>query len=180
MIRTSSVKLILKFIKVSTVIVACLFLGYALYLVLVNHNILSCKSVEFMVQATFNLIVVLIFLWSACSITKMIQTQIDLVKDDAQYLEINKSRKIAMSHIWLLLIWLLVVASESLIYSAFLLAFTDASCQLPYNINQSWKDLLKIFDWFINYQSWFIPLIWLYWPTKARKQENRSRKLASD
>ena len=31
----------------------------------------------------------------------------------------------------------------------------------------------------MNYQSWFIPLIILYWPTKARKRENRSRVRAA-
>ena len=31
-----------------------------------------------------------------------------------------------------------------------------------------------------NYEFWLVPLIWLYWPTKARKRENRSRKKAID
>ena len=48
-----------------------------------------------------------------------------LVQDDPTYLAINQSRVIAMRHIWLLLIWLLVVAVESLIYSAIVLVQTD-------------------------------------------------------
>ena len=43
-------------------------------------------------------------------------------------------------------------------------------------MKQSWKDLLQTIDRVTNYQSWFIPLIWLYWPTKARKRENRRRR----
>jgi len=44
-----------------------------------------------------------------------------MVQDDPTYLAINKSREIAMRNVWLLLIWLLVVATESLIYSAVVL-----------------------------------------------------------
>ena len=44
----------------------------------------------------------------------------------------------------------------------------------------TWHEILKFFDRTTNYQSWFIPLIWLYWPTKARKLENRTRKRAID
>ena len=31
------------------------------------------------------------------------------------------------------------------------------------------------FSRFFEYQSWFIPLIWLYWPTKTHKQQNMRR-----
>ena len=41
-------------------------------------------------------------------------------------------------------------------------------------------DIIKFIDRTTNYQSWFIPLIWLYWPTKANKRQNRSRKWAID
>ena len=50
------------------------------------------------------------------------------VQDDETYLAINKSREVAMRHIWLLLIWLLVVAIESLTYSAVVLSATEEGC----------------------------------------------------
>ena len=37
------------------------------------------------------------------------------------------------------------------------------------------NSLLQGFSRFFEYQSWFIPLIWLYWPTKTHKQQNMRR-----
>ena len=73
-----------------------------------------------------------------------------------------------MKHIWLLLIWILIVATESLLYSAIILATSAEHCS-PFDLDQNWKDLIETLDRIINYQSWFVPLIWLYWPTTARK-----------
>ena len=43
-----------------------------------------------------------------------------------------------------------------------------------------WADsLVKFQDRFLNYQLWLIVMIWLYWPTPSRKQENRSRMKAA-
>lgn len=84
-----------------------------------------------------------------------------------------------MRNVWLLLIWLLVVAFESFFYSLYILIHVREECY-NWKSSQQLRDILKFVDRTTNLQSWFVPLIWLYWPTKARKRENRSRKQAID
>ena len=183
MIKTYAVKIIIRVLQVSIVVGACFFVGYAVYLVVqesvYNANVLTCQSPEFVIQASLNLAIVIIFLISACSTTKMIRAQIQMSKDDPTFLAINESRRVAMSNVWMLLIWLLVVAVESWSYSFVLLMTSEEEC-LPMDIPQWWKDLIAFVDRELNYQLWFIPLIWLFWPSNTRKKENRSRRRAMD
>ena len=90
---------------------------------------------------------------------------------------INESRKKAMSNVWFLLIWLFIVAIESFIYSLLTLIFYDENC-VPTHIPLFWYNIFTLFDRTTNYQSWFLPMIWLYWPTMSHKQERRSRRKA--
>ena len=83
-----------------------------------------------------------------------------------------------MKNIWFLLIWLTVVAVESFLYSIFSFYLSGDMCE-PEHISQAADSFIEFIDRFLNYQSWFIPLIILYWPTKARKRENRSRVRAA-
>ena len=111
--------------------------------------------------------------------SRLIRAQIDYSKDDRRYLAINESRRAAMCNVWLLLIWLVVAAVESFTYSLAALLTAPEDC-LPEDTSQSWRAILQFVDRTCTFQSWFVPLIWLYWPTKARKRENRSRKRAID
>ena len=77
MIKTSAIKIIIQVLRISTVLGACFFVGYAIYLIVqesvYNKNVLTCQSPEFVIQASLNLAIVIIFLFSACSTTKMIR-----------------------------------------------------------------------------------------------------------
>lgn len=84
-----------------------------------------------------------------------------------------------MSNVWLLLIWLIVVSIESISYNVFELITETRECTTT-AMSEEAHEVLTFIDRIVNYQSWFIPLIWLYWPTQARKQENRSRRKAID
>ena len=84
-----------------------------------------------------------------------------------------------MKNIWILLIWMGVVSLESITYTIIERSFTDSDCY-PHHMSLDTHDIIKFIDRTTNYQSWFIPLIWLYWPTKANKRQNRSRKWAVD
>ena len=84
-----------------------------------------------------------------------------------------------MKNVWFLLIWLAVVSFESIVYNVIVLLTYNDDC-LPIGMSLNAYDIIKMLDRIVSYQSWFIPLIWLYWPTKARKRENRSRKRAID
>ena len=55
-----------------------------------------------------------------------------------------------MKHIWLLLIWILIVATESLLYSAIILATSAEHCS-PFDLDQNWKDLIETLDRIVNY-----------------------------
>ena len=79
-----------------------------------------------------------------------------------------------MQNIWFLLIWLTVVAIEGLLYSILVYYLPGEHCS-PVRISNELDSFFKFFDRFSTYQSWFIPMIYLYWPTKQRKEENRSR-----
>lgn len=85
---------------------------------------------------------------------------------------VHLSRKAAMKNVWMLLIWITVVAIESFLYSILELYLTGQRCE-PIHVSQSTSDFFKFLDRFCGYSSWFIPLIWLYWPTKTHKQQNR-------
>ena len=83
-----------------------------------------------------------------------------------------------MRNIWFLLIWLSVVAFESFLFSLLTYYLSGELCE-PSHVKREVASLLEFIDRFVNYQSWFIPMIILYWPTKARKKENRSRVRAA-
>ena len=77
MVRTSVTKLIVFVTKVSTIVGATFFTLYGIYM-LVEENfehkdVLSFRSPEFIIQASLNMFIVLIFLFSACSTSKMIK-----------------------------------------------------------------------------------------------------------
>lgn len=84
-----------------------------------------------------------------------------------------------MNKVWLLLIWFSFAAVESITYSLVKYIEAREDC-VARDTNADWKTMYQFLDVTINYQSWFIPMIWLYWPTKKRKKENRSRKRAMD
>lgn len=83
-----------------------------------------------------------------------------------------------MRNIWFLLIWLSVVAFESFLFSLLTYYLSGENCE-PIHVKEEVDSFLEFIDRFVNYQSWFIPMIILYWPTKARKKENRSRVRAA-
>ena len=138
---------------------------------------LSCKNTEFTLQSCMLIAVCLLFLFFALKISKVINEQIEFSKNDPEYLAINESRKKAMSDVWFLLIWLLIVSIESLTYSVLTLIFYNDDC-VPSHVSLFWYNIFTLIDRTTNYQSWFIPLIWLYWPTMSHKQERRSRRKA--
>ena len=73
-----------------------------------------------------------------------------------------------MKNVWFLLIWLTVVAVESMVYSMSNFYLSGPKCQ-PLHVSQGLDSFFEFLDRFIGYQSWFIPLIMLYWPTTAHK-----------
>ena len=68
-----------------------------------------------------------------------------------------------------MLIWLGVVSIESISYSIMERNVVNDDCY-PTSMSLNTHDIIKFIDRTTNYQSWFIPLIWLYWPTKANKR----------
>lgn len=111
--------------------------------------------------------------------SRLINSQILASAGEGGFEAINASRKTAMNNVWLLSIWLSVTAIESFTYSLFLLINANENCA-PRNDHEFLRTMLQFTDRMTNYELWLIPLIWLYWPTKARKRENRSRKRAID
>jgi len=83
-----------------------------------------------------------------------------------------------MKKIWILLIWLMVVAISNFVYSILIYYLSGDDCE-PTHISLELDSAFKNLDRFLGYQSWFIPLIWIWWPTKARKRENISRYRAA-
>ena len=110
----------------------------------------------------------------------MIKGQIEASRNDKTFLAINTSRKAAMNNVWFLLIWLFAVAIEGFTFSLTLLLVHGPDCEPVSSSGQTVKEVFQFIDKLFNFQSWFIPMIWLYWPTKARKKENRTRKKAID
>ena len=183
LLESQSVKLTLKILRGFSFFGAACFSAYGCYLIIEKKlndlDVLSCKSNEFVVQSIFLIVLVTVFFICAVKITKLINAQISASEDDPQFLATNQSRKVAMDHIWLLLIWLIVVAVESFAYSLTLLLEANEDCS-PKHVDQEWPNYIQFLDRVTNYQSWFAPLIWLYWPSKARKRENCSQKKARD
>ena len=83
-----------------------------------------------------------------------------------------------MNNIWILLIWLTVVTVEAFLYSFFKFTLSGPYCN-PTRISLGLNAFFEYLDRFSNFQSWFFPLMWLYWPTKTRKEENRKRRKAA-
>ena len=73
-----------------------------------------------------------------------------------------------MKNIWVQLIWITIVTIESFLYSICKYYLTGEDCA-PQHVSNSANSFIELFDRFCEYQSWFIPLIWLYWPTKTHK-----------
>ena len=82
-----------------------------------------------------------------------------------------------MANIWFYIIWLCVVAGETLLYSILVKFMKGDYCEVT-RIDAEWGSMLDCFDRFVEYQSWFIPMLILYWPSKSHKQENRCRTKA--
>ena len=79
-----------------------------------------------------------------------------------------------MKNVWVQLIMITICAVESFLYSLFKFYLADDECQ-PTKISQEGDSILQFFTKFMEYQCWFIPLIWLYWPTKTHKKNNMRR-----
>ena len=77
MIKTKVTKMIIFVTKLSTILGAVFFTAYGVYMFVeanfYDKDVLDCKSPEFVIQSSFNLIIVLIFLFAACSTSKMIK-----------------------------------------------------------------------------------------------------------
>ena len=58
-----------------------------------------------------------------------------------------------MNHVWFFLTWLLIVAIESLIYSAtiFFINIGEQCAVESFDIAQAWLDLIKSTDRILNY-----------------------------
>jgi len=69
-----------------------------------------------------------------------------------------------MKNIWILLIWETFVVVEAVLYSICTYYLSGPHCE-PTHISDTLESFFEYFDRFVNYQSWFIPLLWLYWPT---------------
>ena len=69
-----------------------------------------------------------LFIFFGARTNSLINEQILASKDEPSFLAINKSRKAAMNNVWLLQIWLLVVAIESFTYSLVLLIRANDDC----------------------------------------------------
>ena len=95
-----------------------------------DEDILSCHVPEFIIQNTLLLFIIIVFLYYAFKVTKAINLLISQTRQEAheqdqstdffldrRSLMLHESRKAAMKKIWILLIWLMVVAIESLLYS---------------------------------------------------------------
>ena len=188
LIKSRRVKFIIKCLNLYVVIATCGFVGYSISLIVIEqataHEILSCKSYEFITQSTLLIIVLTIFHYFAVQVTKEINSQKfnNSVLDDSDSRKseanlITKSRQTAMRNIWVLLIWLTVSAVEGLTYSLCGKLLSGEHCE-PVHISDSADAFFTWFDRFMGYQSWFIPLIWLYWPTKQNKKDNRERMRA--
>ena len=71
MLKTKVTRTIIFVTKVSTILGAVFFTAFGVYMWIeanfYDKDVLSCKSPEFVTQSSFNLIIVLIFLFSACS-----------------------------------------------------------------------------------------------------------------
>ena len=87
-----------------------------------------------------------------------------------------------MMNVWVQLIWITIVAIESFLYSIFKLYLASdkrGEVCAPTIISNEGNNILEFFTKFMEYQSWFIPLIWLYWPTKTNKKNNMRRVRAA-
>ncbi len=120
-ISSQNTKVILRLLKICTLIGVGFFSGYAIYLIVQeqrnDRNVLSCNSSEFLVQGFLLLAIVTIFLLSAIRTSRLLKAQIEASKGDQTFLAINTSRKAAMNNVWFLLIWLFVVAIEGFAFS---------------------------------------------------------------
>jgi len=183
MSKPKSKKIMLRILNWSTVSGALFFVGYSISLIcqqkINDVDVLSCKSPEFVIQSSLLISICLMFLFMACKTSAQIQSQIQTTKDDATFTAINESRRQAMRNVWFLLIWFLIAAFESFLFSLYVLVFSEPWCY-GWKSPPQLRDCIKFVDRTVNLQSWFIPLIWLYWPTKARKKEYRSRRQAID
>lgn len=179
-INKPAIKQAIMCLKIVTWIGLGLYIGYGITLVLLrefrNLDILSCKSREFIIESSFLLGIIVIFHYYARKVQKAIN---DLVKEshDSSFLlsqsageiqQLNESRQKAMKNIYVLLYCLTFVAIESFVYSMMTFYLSGPDCQ-PTRVKEEVKSFFQFFDRFISFQSWFIPLIWLYWPTKARR-----------
>lgn len=81
-----------------------------------------------------------------------------------------------MDTVWILMVWLSVTTLESITYSLIVYLMADPECKL--DDTAWWANYTQFLDRITNFQLWLIPLIWFFWPSKANKRNNRSRKRA--
>ena len=98
-------------------------------------------------------------------------------REDPSY-NLNLSRKAAMRNIWIQLSFISVASIETFLYSIFRYYMTGEHC-VPIHTSSSVNSWIEFLNRFCEYQLRFIPLIWLYWPTKTHKKQNMRRVRAA-
>ena len=80
LITSKGTKMTLKILRFCIIGGGCFFVAYAVYMIcqeqVSDKDVLSCKTLEFITQSTFNMVLVGIFLGFAWKTTKMINLQI--------------------------------------------------------------------------------------------------------
>ena len=83
-----------------------------------------------------------------------------------------------MDTVWILIIWLAVTTFESVAYSMIVYLLADPQCLI--DDTAWWAIYFQFLDRTTNYQLWLLPLMYLFWPSKANKRSNRSHRKAVD
>lgn len=182
LVESAGVKVWLKALKITSVIGAACFLGYAFFLIyqerINNKDVLNCRSTEFLWQSVLLIFIVSIFFFFTVRTQILINNQHEESKEDPEFKAINEHRKQAMDTVWILLVWFSVTTFESVAYSVAVYVLADPQCKL--DDTAWWATYAQFMDRITNFQLWLIPLIWFFWPSKANKRNNRSRRRAVD
>ena len=180
LITDPKIQMTISALKIFNIVCSVCYLAYGLVLIVQGEigRDFDCHSVEFIIQNTLLMFILVIFYVFACKVNAAINKVLNegSILDERNLL-LTKTRKAAMRNIWVLLIWMSFVALEAQIYSVSTYYLSGDKCE-PVRISFALDSFFVAFDRFVNYQSWFIPLIWIYWPTRARKEENRRRHRA--
>ena len=130
LVPNPAIKLIIKCLRIYIYIGVGFYVSFGITLVLMqellSEDILSCKSREFIVQSSFLILILIVFHYYAAQVTREInhlvrsQDMTDLSSScEDSAVNLNSSRKAAMSNVWVQLIWITVVAIENFLYSLF-------------------------------------------------------------